>query len=111
MDDVPRRYKVRFPDVPSYQAALATENTGNVQIVVANEKRNFVSLSVPSALQAEVQAHNELDACLANYERSYHAIILEDFQYDPDFEPDLELELGENGATAVSLTEVLGKFH
>jgi serine protease AprX len=80
---MPRRYKVRFNGAESYNAAQAFE-TVNTTIRVRNEKRYFISIDLPPALQGITAMENTLDTQLSSFEKYYGAEVVEDYQYDMD---------------------------
>lgn len=85
---MPRRYKIRFGDAESYYAAQAFETTISTTRV-RNERRHFIALELPSALQNITEAERTLDTQIHSFERYYGAAITEDMQFDMEASSDI----------------------
>ena len=81
-----RRFKIRFPDDPSYEAAAGHE-CDDFSTPVASAKRRFRTLALPAIEEGEPAAERRLDRRVEFLEREYHAVVEEDPQYDLDMPP------------------------
>lgn len=82
----PRRYKVRFPDDPSYAAASALE-LNDLPMAVSSAKRRFFTLSIPNAYAGLSALEKRLDQRLDFLSRYYEAEVTEDYRWDLDLPP------------------------
>ena len=81
-----RRYKARFPDLTSFEAAAAHE-CADFPRSVANAKRFYRTLALPAHEAGEPAAERRLDDRIEFLRAEYAAEIQEDPQYDLDFPP------------------------
>ena len=81
-----RRFKIRFPDDASFEAAAAHE-CDEFSSAVASAKRRFRTLALPPIEDGEPAAERRLDRRVAFLEREYQAQVEDDPQYDLDFPP------------------------
>jgi serine protease AprX len=81
-----RRYKIRFPDDASFEAAAGQE-CDDFSSPVASAKRRFRTLALPAIEEGEPAAERRLDRRVEFLEREYRAEVEEDPQYDLDFPP------------------------
>src|SRR5437762_14207819 len=99
------RYKIRFPDSDSYEAAQQEIGTGGAEArhtmesaefaqatdlggpmaVVHNSKRNTLTLELPDQLVA-TRASQQLDSYLENLTKNFGAQVVPDLQYSNGFE-------------------------
>lgn len=113
------RYKVRFPDHESFNAAQAAESVSS-DVSVSNGRRNFISVGEPEAPRlAALEARGTLDVDalmaadpekdLAMYQSEYGAEIVADYQYSLErSEPaGFGLPVGPEAPGAESLDDVL----
>lgn len=77
------RYKVRFRDPAAFTAALAVGSPA-AEVRVANRKRAFLGVQMPSRLRETAGAGRLFDRQLLAFETSYGAEIVEDYRYDPE---------------------------
>lgn len=107
---VQRRFKVRFPDKESYFAATALEAEA-VDVPVANEKRAYLSITLPPAQVGLLSAEKEMDRQLRAFEQ-FGGQIVDDFQYDLEetFLPPF-LEGVEGVEAEANLDDVLEQIH
>jgi serine protease AprX len=100
----PIRYKVRFPDRETLEAARAVE-TPLLAVPVENEKRRFISVQARPVIARGAEAElPSMDELLEVYETQFGADIVEDRRYDleqADLETVAEIE------DAPSLDDVL----
>jgi len=93
---MPRRYKIRFPNLESYSAAQqATEFegpeamfrsakghvVGQSLVHVRNDKRHYISIE-PSSLLAEGESEKKFEMQVETFDKEFGARIVEDFRYD-----------------------------
>lgn len=81
-----RRFKIRFPDDASYQAAAGHESS-DFSTSVANSKRRYRTLALPAFEAGEPAAERRLDRQVDFLQREYRAEVEDDPQYDLDFPP------------------------
>jgi len=91
---MPRRYKIRFPDVESYEAAqtLATGNSNAVRprgaqefgrslVRVKNDKRRYISVE-PATQLPEAVGEERLGRQLESFYKQFGGNIVEDYRYN-----------------------------
>jgi serine protease AprX len=106
----PDRYKVRFPDRESLMASQAAE-LSLVDVVVSNERRNFISVGASESVSLQF-AEPALEDHLAAFQSNFGAEIVPDYQYDLELQPDLHpLPVGPEDPDAPTLDDVLTLIH
>lgn len=114
-----KRYKIRFSDRESYQAAQAIAITapnvirprslrefGESLVQVKNDKRHYLSVE-PAAQLSESVGEKKLEEQLEKFDRRFGASIVEDYRYDLEtgiFDPH---QFGPDDPNAPSLDDVL----
>jgi serine protease AprX len=81
-----RRFKIRFPDAASYEAAAGHESA-DFSTSVANAKRRYRTLALPAFEAGEPAAERRLDRQIEFLQAEYRAEVEDDPQYDLDFPP------------------------
>jgi serine protease AprX len=102
-----RRFKVKFPDAPSFAAASSLE-ANDLAVAVANPKRRYFTLAVPSVHAGDAELETLLDERLDFFAASYGADVTEDERWDLDVPP---LSAPEGGpGDSPSLDDVLASI-
>jgi serine protease AprX len=73
------RFKVRFPDQESLQAALSAEKQP-AAVAMVSDKRRFIAVELEPSSRSAKPRHEQLQE-LNFYEKEYHAELVPDIQY------------------------------
>lgn len=101
------RFKVRFPDLESFRAALVAEHAPGGLAVVSDKRRFFAVELRPSA--ASAAPDSEQLRALSRYEKEYHAELVPDVRYswEDSWGEAGSPEFADDGSEQASLDDVL----